>query len=84
MFSSTFSFTQPSRRHGLQVLGVAAETQLQSANVTGRCPRPRLRLALTTRITQAYESKDARDGALASGMGQGMEACYQQLDEVLT
>jgi uncharacterized protein YndB with AHSA1/START domain len=38
----------------------------------------------TMRITQAYESKDARDGAIASGMDQGMEACYQQLDEVLT
>ena len=35
------------------------------------------------RITQTYESKDARDGALASGMDQGMEACYQQLDAVL-
>jgi uncharacterized protein YndB with AHSA1/START domain len=37
----------------------------------------------TMRITQAYESKEARDGALASGMDQGMEACYQQLDTVL-
>src|SRR4051794_16217960 len=35
------------------------------------------------RITQAYESKDARDGALASGMDEGMEGCYQQLDGVL-
>ncbi len=35
------------------------------------------------RITQAYDSKDARDGALASGMDQGMEACYQQLDAVV-
>ena len=34
-------------------------------------------------ITQTYDSKDARDGALASGMDQGMEACYQQLDAVL-
>ncbi len=32
------------------------------------------------RITQVYESKEGRDGALASGMDQGMEACYQQLD----
>jgi uncharacterized protein YndB with AHSA1/START domain len=32
------------------------------------------------RITQTYESKEARDGALASGMDQGMEACYQQLE----
>ena len=38
----------------------------------------------TMRITQAYESKDARDGALASGMDQGMEAGYKQLDELLT
>jgi uncharacterized protein YndB with AHSA1/START domain len=37
----------------------------------------------TMRITQTYDSKDARDGALASGMDQGMEACYQQLDTVL-
>ncbi len=37
----------------------------------------------TMRITQVYESKDARDGALASGMDQGMEAGYQQLDAVL-
>ena len=35
------------------------------------------------RITQTYESKEARDGALASGMDQGMEACYQQLDALL-
>lgn len=37
----------------------------------------------TMRITQTYDSKEARDGALASGMDQGMEACYQQLDAVL-
>jgi uncharacterized protein YndB with AHSA1/START domain len=35
------------------------------------------------RITQTYASKEARDGALASGADQGMEACYKQLDEVL-
>jgi uncharacterized protein YndB with AHSA1/START domain len=34
----------------------------------------------TMRITQTYDSKDARDGAIASGMDQGMEAGYQQLD----
>jgi uncharacterized protein YndB with AHSA1/START domain len=37
----------------------------------------------TMRITQAYESKEARDGALASGMDQGMEAGFQQLDAML-
>jgi uncharacterized protein YndB with AHSA1/START domain len=37
----------------------------------------------TMRITQAYDSKADRDGALASGMDQGMESCYQQLDTVL-
>jgi uncharacterized protein YndB with AHSA1/START domain len=37
----------------------------------------------TMRITQTYDSKEARDGALASGMDQGMEACYQQLDALL-
>jgi len=35
------------------------------------------------RITQTYDSKEARDGALASGMDQGMEAGYQQLDAML-
>jgi uncharacterized protein YndB with AHSA1/START domain len=35
------------------------------------------------RITQVYDSKDARDGALASGMDEGMECCYKQLDAVL-
>lgn len=34
-------------------------------------------------ITQTYESKEARDEALASGMDQGMEACYQTLDGLL-
>ena len=37
----------------------------------------------TMRITQTYDSKEARDGALASGMDEGMEACYQQLDTEL-
>jgi len=37
----------------------------------------------TMRITQTYDSKDARDGALASGMDEGMEACYKQLDALL-
>ena len=37
----------------------------------------------TMRITQTYDSKEARDGATASGMDQGMEACYQQLDAEL-
>ena len=37
----------------------------------------------TMRITQVYDSKDARDGALASGMEEGMEAGYQRLDAVL-
>ncbi len=35
------------------------------------------------RITQTYASKEARDGAIESGMDQGMEACYKQLDAVL-
>ena len=37
----------------------------------------------TMRITQTYASKEARDGAIASGMDEGMEACYKQLDCVL-
>jgi uncharacterized protein YndB with AHSA1/START domain len=39
--------------------------------------------ATTMRITQVYACKEARDGAVASGMGEGMEACYQQLDALL-
>lgn len=35
------------------------------------------------RITQTYLSKADRDGAIASGMDQGMEACYQALEKVL-
>ncbi len=35
------------------------------------------------RITQTYDSKDARDAAIASGMDHGMEAGYLQLDAVL-
>jgi ribose 5-phosphate isomerase len=35
------------------------------------------------RITQVYTSKEDRDAALASGMDQGMEACYQQLDTLV-
>ena len=38
----------------------------------------------TMRITQAYDSKDARDGAIASGMEHGMEAGYEQLDAMFT
>ena len=34
----------------------------------------------TMRITQAYDSKEARDGAVASGMEHGMEAGYKQMD----
>jgi len=34
-------------------------------------------------ITQTYNSKEDRDGALASGMDQGMESCYQKLDALL-
>jgi uncharacterized protein YndB with AHSA1/START domain len=35
------------------------------------------------RITQVYISKEARDGALASGADQGMEAGFKQLDALL-
>jgi uncharacterized protein YndB with AHSA1/START domain len=34
-------------------------------------------------ITLLYESKEARDGAAASGMEQGMAAGYERLDEIL-
>ena len=36
------------------------------------------------RITQVYDSKDARDGAIASGMDQGVEACFARMEEMLT
>ena len=32
------------------------------------------------RITQVYGSKEARDGAVASGMEEGMEACFARLE----
>lgn len=35
------------------------------------------------RITQTYNTKEDRDGALASGMDEGMEACYRQLDTIV-
>lgn len=38
----------------------------------------------TMRITQVYDTKDARDGAIASGMNEGMEACYKQLEALFT
>ena len=37
----------------------------------------------TLRITQTYSSKEARDGSLGSGMDEGMEAQYKQLDALL-
>ena len=38
----------------------------------------------TMRITQAYDAKEARDGAIASGMDEGMEACYERLEAMIT
>jgi uncharacterized protein YndB with AHSA1/START domain len=37
----------------------------------------------TMRITQVYPSKEGRDGAIASGMDEGMETCYQQLEALV-
>jgi len=37
----------------------------------------------TLRMTQTYTSNEARDGALASGMDEGMEVCYQRLEMLL-
>lgn len=37
----------------------------------------------TMRITQVYDSTEARDGAIASGMDEGMEACYQRLEALI-
>ena len=36
----------------------------------------------TATLTVLYSSKDAREGALATGMADGMEAGYQRLDEL--
>jgi uncharacterized protein YndB with AHSA1/START domain len=38
----------------------------------------------TMRITQVYDSNEARDGAIASGMDEGMEACYERLEALIT
>jgi uncharacterized protein YndB with AHSA1/START domain len=37
----------------------------------------------TLTLTVLYPSKEARDGAIASGMDQGMEAGYARLDDIL-
>jgi uncharacterized protein YndB with AHSA1/START domain len=37
----------------------------------------------TAKVTVLYASKEAREGALATGMTEGMEAGYQRLDELL-
>jgi len=37
----------------------------------------------TLHMTMVFPSKEARDGALASGMEHGMEAGYKKLDEIL-
>ena len=37
----------------------------------------------TLTVTLLYPSKEARDGAIASGMEQGMEAGYARLDDLL-
>ena len=37
----------------------------------------------TVTITVVYPSKEARDGAIASGMERGMSAGYDQLDALL-
>lgn len=57
-----------------QVIGSLVETHefAESAGLT------------TMRITQVYESKEARDGAFGSGMDEGMEACYKHLDALLS
>jgi hypothetical protein len=37
----------------------------------------------TMKMTLSFDSREARDGALASGMEQGMEAGYATLDAIL-
>jgi uncharacterized protein YndB with AHSA1/START domain len=38
----------------------------------------------TMRVTQTYDAQEDRDGAIASGMDEGMEACYQRLEALIT
>ena len=57
-----------------QVIGTLVETH-EFAEVGGKGG------VTMMRITQAYPSKDARDGAIDSCMG--MEACYERLDTLL-
>ena len=38
----------------------------------------------TLRLTQVYDAKEARDGAIAPGMDEGMEACYVRLEAMVT
>lgn len=38
----------------------------------------------TMRVTQTYDAKEARDDAIASGMDEGMEACYERLEALIT
>jgi uncharacterized protein YndB with AHSA1/START domain len=51
--------------------------QLATLVLTDRGEKTRLT------ITLLYDSKEARDGAAASGMEQGMAAGYERLDEIL-
>ena len=39
--------------------------------------------ATTLTLTMLFDSREARDGALATGMTDGMESSYQKLDELL-
>lgn len=57
-----------------QVIGTQLETHEFSEDAPG---------VTAMRITQTYPSKDARDEVIASGMADGMEACYARIDELL-
>ena len=68
----------------------AAGLAAKSSMMTGRAARPSTRPVLTERsgrttltLTVLYASKEARDGAPATGMTDGMEQGYARLDEVL-
>lgn len=66
-----------------------ADTQLFDEDWTGGETEGTLVLTESSGVTTAtnrlrYVSKDARDGALRSGMEYGMAAGYDRLDDVLT
>jgi uncharacterized protein YndB with AHSA1/START domain len=74
-------FTPPSRVVRNEIFEMDAGPPMGEQFATLELADKGDRTALT--ITLAYDSKEARDGALASGMEHGMAASYDRLEEVL-